>query len=458
MRNTADIADVIKSVQTTLSRVSPPTTGELDALLARAEEARGLSLDEAASLLAVEDPEAVDKICRAAGRVKDAVFGPRVVLFAPLYLSNYCSNDCLYCGFRRSNTAGSRKALTPDEAVGQARILSSKGFKRLLLVAGENHSRHGVDYLVDVAGAIYSGTDMRILHVNCAPLDVDEFRRLKAAGYGVYQCFQETYHAETYALMHPTGRKRDYQFRLSAMDRALEAGFGDVGIGALLGLYDYHYDVLATIAHSKHLEEAYGAAAHTISVPRLRHAEGAALTETPYPVSDQEFRKVVAVYRLSVPPAGVVVSTREPAALREDCLDIGASQVSAGSSTEPGGYDAEEHSATQFDVSDLRDLSEMIGVIAKKGLLPSLCTSCYRSGRQGQEFLDAASSGAMRDLCTPNALLSLKEYVLDAAEGEVKEACEETVARFAESVEEPLRRDLLAKLAKVEKGERDVHY
>ncbi|MBI5695206.1 MAG: [FeFe] hydrogenase H-cluster radical SAM maturase HydG [Nitrospirae bacterium] len=458
MRDTVGLSDAIRNVEDVLARTHAPGREELEGILARAEALAGLQLDDSAALLAVDDPAQIELICSAAGRVKDAVFGPRVVLFAPLYLSNYCSNDCLYCGFRRSNTGGARKALTPEEAVEQARYLSSKGFKRLLLVAGENHGRHGVDYLVDVAGAIYAGTDIRILHVNCAPLTVDGFRRLKAAGYGVYQCFQETYQPDTYARMHPAGRKKDYMFRLSAMDRALEAGFGDVGIGALLGLYDYRYDVLATIAHSRHLAEVYGAAAHTISVPRLRHAEGAALADAPYPVTDQEFRKIVAVYRLSVPTAGVVVSTREPAELREDCLDIGASQISAGSSTEPGGYGAEEHAATQFDVSDLRELSEMIGVIARKGLLPSLCTSCYRSGRQGSDFHDAASSGAMRDLCTPNALLSLKEYAQDSAEGEVKGLCEEAVAKFAEGVEEPLRRDLMTKLARVQAGERDVHY
>ena len=323
-------------------------------------------------------------------------FGKVMRLFAPLYLSNYCSNDCLYCGFRRSNVKARRKALTPDEAVEQARFLSSTGFKRLLLVAGEHPSKYGVDYLVEVAQAIYKNTDIRILHVNCAPLTVEEFRRLKAAGYGVYQCFQETYNPATYARMHPSARKSDYGFRLSAMDRALEAGFGDVGLGALLGLHDYRYDVLGVIAHSKHIEERFGAAAHTISVPRLRPAEGAPLSGAPAPVTDDEFKKIVAVYRLAVPYAGVVISTREPARLREEVLTIGASQISAGSSTEPGGYGHKDKSTAQFDVSDLRELSEMVGVIAKKGLLPSLCTSCYRSGRQGGAFLDVAASGAMK--------------------------------------------------------------
>ena len=296
------------------------------------------------------------------------------------------------------------------------------------------------------------------MHVNCAPLETADFSKLKSAGYGVYQCFQETYHRDTYAKMHPTGRKKDYDFRLAAMDRALEAGFGDVGLGALLGLYDHRYDVLSVIAHSKHLEERYGAAAHTISVPRLRPAEGAPLATPQYPVSDSEFKKIVAVYRLSVPYAGVVVTTREPEALREEVLDIGASQISAGSSTEPGGYGKGVHNTAQFDTNDVRELSKMMEVIAQKGLLPSLCTSCYRSGRQGSAFLDAASSGVIKDFCTPNALLSLKEYILDSAAEARKKALEDTLLKFVSTVGEPMKSDLMRKLLQIEKGRRDIHY
>lgn len=458
MQDTASITELPRQVESVLNGASIPDRPRIEAILDKAAGLGGLTLSDAAALLFVEDPEGLEMICRAAGRVKDAVFGPRIVLFAPLYLSNYCSNDCIYCGFRRSNTLARRKALTPDEAVEQAKLLSKTGFKRLLLVAGEHPARYGVDYLVEVAQAIYQNTDIRILHVNCAPLTVDEFRTLKAAGYGVYQCFQETYNPLTYARMHPSARKSDYGFRLGAMDRALEAGFGDVGLGALLGLHDYRYDVLGVIAHSRHIEERFGAAAHTISVPRLRRAEGAPLSEAPWPVSDEEFRKIVAVFRLAVPYAGVVISTREPAAVREDALSIGASQISAGSSTEPGGYGHKDQSTAQFDVSDLRDLSEMIGVIAAKGLLPSLCTSCYRVGRQGPHFRDAAAAGAIKDFCTPNALLSLKEYMLDCGNEASKELLEGTLARYLGTVEEPLRRDLLAKLKRVENGERDIHY
>jgi len=451
-------SDIPAQATAALNGARAASGARLDEILAKAESLFPITLSEAASLLMMEDEGDLGKLFLAAGRVKEMIYGPRVVLFAPLYLSNYCSNDCLYCGFRRSNAAAKRRALSAEEAVGQAKALSATGFKRLLLVAGESAGRSGVEYLTEVARAIYAGTDMRILHVNCAPLSVDGFRKLKAAGFGVYQCFQETYHEETYRMVHPSGKKKDFQFRLSAMDRALEAGFGDVGIGALLGLYDYRFEALAVIAHSRRLEARFGAAAHTISVPRLRPAEGAELIAPPYPVSDIEFKKVVAVYRLSVPWAGVVISTREPAALRDEVLNIGASQISAGSSTEPGGYGEDEKSASQFEVDDHRGLDEMVRAIALRGLMPSLCTACYRSGRQGEEFRELAGTGGIKDFCTPNAALSLKEYALDAASEETRVLCEDAIAKALAGVEEPLKRDLIAKLERTAKGERDLHY
>ena len=441
-----------------LSSAERPDKKELADILDKAAGLSGLTLEESAKLLLAEGEDELRQITEAAGRVKQAVYGPRVVLFAPLYLSNYCSNDCLYCGFRRSNKVARRKALSPAEAVEQARLLLSRGFKRILLVAGEHPAKYGLDYLIEIAREIYAKTDIRILHTNNAPLSVEDFRKLKQAGFGVYQCFQETYHPETYAKMHPSAMKKDYAFRLGAMDRALEAGFGDVGIGALLGLYDYRFDVLATIAHSQHLESTFGAAAHTISVPRHRHAEGSPIIAAPYPVTDDEFKKIVAVYRLAVPYTGVVVSTREPAALREEILDAGASQISAGSSVEPGGYDEHEKSTAQFEVYDHRGLSEMVRVVAEKGLLPSLCTSCYRSGRQGDRFLKAVSSGAMKDICTPNAILSLKEYIIDYASDGDRQLLEETLKKFVSEMDRPLKADLLEKLALIEKGARDLKY
>ena len=487
-----DFLEISAKVSAALSSAKRPEKLELADILDKAATLSGLTIEESAKLLLADGEDELRLITGAAGRVKQAVYGPRVVLFAPLYLSNYCSNDCLYCGFRKSNKAARRKALSPAEAVEQARLLSSRGFQRLLLVAGEHPAKYGLEYITEIAHEIYAKTDIRILHVNNAPLSVEDFRTLKQAGFGVYQCFQETYHPETYAKMHPSAKKKDYAFRLGAMDRALEAGFGDVGIGALLGLYDYRFDVLATIAHSQHLEAVFGAAAHTISVPRHRHAEGSPITTAPYPVSDDEFKKIVAVYRLAVPYAGVVVSTREPAALREEVLDAGASQISAGSSVEPGGYDEKPSppaplpaptlpspaggegkrngplrgegsmnscgSTAQFEVYDHRGLSEMVRVVAERGLLPSLCTSCYRSGRQGDRFLKAVSSGAMKDICTPNAILSLKEYIIDSAPAGDRPLLEETLKRFVSEMDRPLKADLLEKLALIEKGARDLKY
>ena len=457
MQGTAAVEEILNDVEAALKEAKAPSRLEVDAILSRAGELKGLSIRDAAALLMAEDEDTVAAIREKAAEVKEAVFGPRVVLFAPLYLSNYCSNDCLYCGFRKSNSLARRKALSPDEAVEQAKILSRMGFKRIILVAGEHPLHSGVDYLVKVAREIYSRTDVRILHVNSAPVSVEDFRKIKAAGYGVYQCFQETYHRPTYKTLHPTGRKSDFLYRLSAMDRALEAGFGDVGIGPLLGLYDYHYDALAAIAHSKHLEANFGASAHTISVPRLRPAEGAGIKDAPYPVSDEEFKKIVAVYRLSVPQAGVVISTREPAKLREESLSCGASQISAGSSTEPGGYDGGVHSTAQFDLADHRPLNEMVRIIAEAGFLPSLCTACYRSGRQGPDFLNAASSGKLKELCTANALLSLKEYLLDVVP-DGRERVEAALERFLDGFQGPLREDLKQKMEMIKEGKRDVHY
>ncbi len=459
------MADFLCDAEDALGRAKAPSPAELDDILSRAGELKGLSLSDAAKLLMIENEDALGAVYEKAAEVKSAVFGPRVVLFAPLYLSNYCSNDCLYCGFRKSNTTARRKALSPDEAVEQAKILSRTGFKRIILVAGEHPLYSGVDYLIKIAEEIYSRTDMRILHVNSAPVSVEDFKRLKSAGYGVYQCFQETYHKESYKVLHPTGKKSDFLYRLSVMDRALEAGFGDVGIGPLLGLYDYHYDALAAIAHSKHLEAKFGACAHTISVPRLKSAEGAEIKDAPYPVSDEDFRKIVAVYRLSVPQAGVVVSTREPAKLREECLLCGASQISAGSSTEPGGYGRStggiprDRSTSQFHLGDIRPLPEMARVIAEMGFLPSLCTACYRSGRQGNNYLHVASSGNLNELCTANALLSLKEYLIDVSpQPEGREIIEAALNRFLEEFKGKLKEDVKKKMKMVEKGERDVHY
>ncbi len=421
-------------------------------ILAKSLELQDLDLADASSLIALEDKDLWQEVFDAAGRVKEKVYGSRIVLFAPLYLSNECSNDCLYCGFRTGNREAHRKTLTVDEAVKEANLLSGRGYKRLLLVASEHAKLTGIDYFEKITEAIYKNSDIRILHANSAPMSVEEFKRLKACGIGVYQCFQETYHIPTYRHMHKTGSKADYAYRLNVMDRAIEAGFEDVGMGVLLGLYDWRWEVGALIAHSRRLITKYGFGPHTLSVPRLQPAQGYEAGDQKYKVSDEEFKKIVAIYRLVFPYVGVVVSTREPASLRDELLSIGVSQISAGSKTSPLGY-INDDDTEQFEVGDTRGLDEVIGRIASLGMMPSLCTACYREGRSGLNFKYLAQSRSMEELCYENALLSLKEYVEDSASGEVKEQLEKLL-------KEELEKNIIGladKFRAIENGERDLH-
>lgn len=436
-----------------------PTEERVLSVLEKAGEGKGLCLEDASVLLSVEDKRGLQMLYEKAGEVKDRLFGKRVVLFAPLYLSNYCTNGCLYCGFRSANKSVARKALKVDEVVSEARTLEGMGFKRVLLVTGED-PRRGLDYIIECVRAVYKHTGMRIVHVNAPPMDTESLKALKGSGAGVYQSFQETYHRPTYEVMHPSGKKKDYDFRIEVMDRALQAGFGDVGIGALLGLYDFRFDSLSTIAHSMHLYEEFGAHAHTISIPRLRPAEDFALKDVPYPVSDDEFKKIVAVYRLSVPSAGVVVSTRESAGLRNSLIHYGATQLSAGSRTNPGGYThEEERTLEQFSTNDHRSLSEVMKSVVDEGFLPSLCTTCYRVGRVGHEFIEKTVAGGMEKFCQANAILTLKEYLEDYAKNGSKETVEKAIASALKEVKDQgMKKAILEKLKELEAGKRDLFF
>ncbi|OGP80482.1 MAG: [FeFe] hydrogenase H-cluster radical SAM maturase HydG [Deltaproteobacteria bacterium RBG_16_64_85] len=458
--------------QTTL----PVSSGEIFRMLAAArpfarKEAFSLLLSlsprrrllpfEAARLLLTGDPMVWETAANMARAVREEVFGRRIVLFAPLYLSNECGNNCLYCGFRKGNREARRITLSPEAAVAEARFLEKKGYHRLLLVTGEHPLRTRPGYIADVLRAIYRETGMRILHVNAAPMPVDDLRMLKEAGAGVYQVFQETYHPETYAAMHPSGAKADYAWRLTCMDRAIPAGFGDVGIGALLGLYDYRFDVLSVLRHAEHLFDSFGTFPHTISVPRFRRAFGSPLPSAPCPVSDAEFERIVIVYRLSVPSAGVVVTTREPAAIRERVLDIGASQISAGSKTNPGGYaeGLRRHEAEQFEVDDTRPLEEIVRRVLARGYLPSLCTSCYRRHRTGNTFTEMAVDGHIRDFCMPNALLTLAEFAIATEDNALREECIAAVRDGRKELEgSPLLPEFDRKIARVLEGDRDLFF
>ncbi|SMB92789.1 iron-only hydrogenase maturation protein HydG [Thermanaeromonas toyohensis ToBE] len=447
-----------KSISELLS-TPPPGPAGLKSILRKARELRGLTLEEAAALLNLKEESELQDVYAAAGEVKQKVYGRRIVLFAPLYISNRCSNNCLYCGFRRDNRDLKRKVLTPEEIGREARALADKGFQRVLLVAGEGREGTEVDYLVEAVQAVYRYSPLRIVHLNVAPQTVAGFRRLKEAGAGVYQCFQETYHPDTYKLLHPSGPKADYGWRLTVMHRAMEGGFGDVGMGALLGLYDYRFEVLASISHAWALERDHGAGPHTMSVPRMRPAKGAALTQVPYPLSDTDFRKVIAVYRLALPYVGLVLTTRERPELRDELIHIGVSQMSAGSCVSPGGYAEPEEPAAQFEVSDHRPLERILEIILSQGYLPSFCTACYRVGRTGGRFTGLARQGDIKRFCLPNALLSFKEYLLDKGTRELRKAGEKVIAEALEEIEDmSLRQATEAKLSQVEKGFRDIYF
>ncbi len=435
-----------------MAKTTKTDSGRIREILAKSLNLENLTLEELSYLISLRNNGLWEEVFETARLVKEKVYGRRIVLFAPLYLSNVCVNDCGYCGFRKGNKDARRKSLSVDEAAKEASLLSDRGYRRLLLVTSENPKHAGAGYIEKVVNAVYKNTDIRILHVNAAPMGVEEFRKLKSCGVGVYQCFQETYHFPTYKMVHPSGPKSDYQWRLSVMDRAIEAGFEDIGMGVLLGLYDWRWDVWALIAHSHRLIKKYGFGPHTLSVPRLQPAENSLFKGAGYRVSDRDFRKIVALYRLALPYVGVVISTREPSALRDELLLTGASQISAGSKTSPRGY-IKEGDTEQFEVGDTRNLDEIIGKIAGMGLIPSLCTACYREGRSGERFRELAQKEGIKKFCHENALLSLKEYTEDCASGDLRE---QLIKRLKKESAKS-RNGLFKKFKLIEQGKRDVH-
>jgi 2-iminoacetate synthase len=431
-------------------------------VLAKAAQLQGLDRPDVAALMNVSDPELLAELFAAARRVKESIYGKRLVLFAPLYISNLCSNECLYCAFRARNVEVKRRALTQDEIAHEVRILVEQGHKRILLVAGESYPREGFPYVLKSVETIYqvkSGMgEIRRVNVNVAPLTVDEFKQLKNAGIGAYQLFQETYHRETYARMHVGGKKRNYDWRVTAMDRAMRAGIDDVGIGVLFGLYDWRFEVLALMQHVRRLEEKFGVGPHTISVPRLEPAVGSPLAaHPPKPVSDIEFRKLVAILRLAIPYTGIIMSTRETPNLRRESFALGVSQISAGSRTSPGGYSTDEKpDASQFCVGDHRPLDEVIRDVASLGYIPSFCTACYRLGRTGEDFMELAKPGDIKYRCAPNALSTFQEYLIDYACAQTQEVGQRLIQEILEQMGGKLRAASTKLLEKVKRGKRDV--
>lgn len=434
-------------------------------VVAKARECKGLGLDELAVLLQADDEEVIGAIYDAALYIKNAIYGRRMVFFAPLYVSNVCANNCLYCGFRKDNQGLVRRVLTQDEIAREIRLLLDEGHKRVLLVAGEHPTKSGIDYIIESVGTVYDTTSgnasIRRVNVNCAPLSVEDFKRLKASAIGTYQCFQETYHLEAYKVMHPSGPKKDYLWRLHAPSRAMMAGIDDVGVGALFGLMDYRFEVMATLMHAEYLDKAFGVGPHTISVPRIEPALNApAANQPPHAVNDDDMRRIVATLRLAVPYTGIILSTRERAEFRNELINLGVSQISAGSRTSPGGYhDAKAHKpeAEQFSIGDDRSLAEVMCQLCKDKYIPSFCTACYRTGRTGEAFMGFAKHGEIHNMCGPNALLSLKEYLLDYATGETKAQGEQLLAECIEDLAPDLRRKTMELLTKIENGERDQY-
>ncbi|PIQ91143.1 MAG: [FeFe] hydrogenase H-cluster radical SAM maturase HydG [Candidatus Omnitrophica bacterium CG11_big_fil_rev_8_21_14_0_20_41_12] len=439
--------------------------GRLDIILDKARLLKGLSLEEVARLLAIDDPDYLQKIFSAANFVKEQIYGQRVVLFAPLYINNFCSNNCLYCAFRSDNRSLQRKALNTIEIKQQTEWLLERGHKRILMVSGEAvvQGKNKIDYYVESIASIYAadfkGNRIKRVNVNCAPLEVAEFKRLKGAGIGTYQLFQETYHEKTYSQVHPSGAKSDPDNRIDAIDRAFIAGIDDIGIGVLYGLYNYKFETLAMLAHVQYLEAKFKVGPHTISVPRIEPAFGTDFSQNiPYPLSDTEFKKLVAVLRLAVPYTGIIMSTRESAALRDELLSLGVSQISAESRTSPGGYSFSgdnKDSAAQFFTGDQRSLDEIVLTLIEKGFIPSFCAACYRKERTGEAFMKLAKPGTIKGKCSLNALVTLREYIIDFASPKVKGCGEKLIEDLSRELNLDDRGLLQDIFEHVENGARD---
>ncbi|MFH1786819.1 MAG: [FeFe] hydrogenase H-cluster radical SAM maturase HydG [archaeon] len=452
-----------KKIEEELARGKKASHAEALAVVEKALKLKGLAPAEAAVLLQTEDKEVIQKIFTAARKIKEDIYGKRLVFFAPLYLTNVCVNNCLYCGFRKDNKELKRKVLSTDEIRREVELLEKEGHKRLLLVAGEDNNTANIEYLENAIDTVYSTKvgkgEIRRVNINIAPQTVENYRRLKAKGIGTYQEFQETYHRPTYEKMHVSGPKSHYLNRLYAMDNAKEGGIDDVGIGALFGLYDYKFEIMGLLYHAKHLDEKYGVGPHTISVPRLEPALNApAACTPPAPVSDGDFKKMVAILRLAVPYTGMILSTRETAKMRNEVFGLGISQISAGSRTNPGGYSEDSKGdAEQFTLHDSRSMAEIVEDICKMGYSPSFCTACYRLGRTGKDFMDMAKPGLIRNFCLPNSLLTFKEYLLDYADEELRKLGDNVIEDQLKGIEGKKRRELTIKrLKELEDGKRDL--
>lgn len=464
-KNAVDFIDDEKIINTLQHTKAEKT--QVREIIAKSLAKEALSTEETAVLLNAEDKDLVDEIFDTARQLKNNVYGNRVVLFAPLYIGNDCINDCLYCGFRVKNKDAIRRTLSDEDLRKQVKALEDNGHKRLILVYGE-HPKYDADFIAESVQTVYNTKsghgEIRRVNINAAPLDVEGYRKVKKAGIGTYQIFQETYHHETYKAYHPAGtRKADFLWRLDGLDRAMEGGCDDVGIGALFGLYDWKYEVMGLVTHALHLQERFNVGPHTISFPRIQPAHCVHLEEK-YMVSDYNFKRLIAILRLAVPYTGLICTAREKPELRREVMSFGVSQIDAGSRIELGGYteagDAQQMEKEQFQLGDIRPLDTVMRELIEDGYIPSFCTSCYRLGRTGEHFMEFSIPGFIKRYCTPNALTTLEEYLIDYASPETLAAGEKLIATEMEKLEDGKIKDMLKDRLKAikETEQRDLYF
>ena len=434
-------------------------------ILQQAAEGRGITHRQAAVLMECNDREIVEQIFSLAREIKQRIYGNRIVMFAPLYLSNHCINGCTYCPYHATNRTIARRKLTQEQIAAEVIALQDMGHKRLALEAGEHPKLAPIEYILESIDTIYSirhrNGAIRRVNVNIAATTVENYRRLHDAGIGTYILFEETYHREIYNALHPSGPKSDWAYHTEAMDRAMEGGIDDVGIGALFGLTDYRYDLVGMLMHAEHLEARFGVGPHTISVPRIRPADDIDLSKFPNAVTDDVFRRIVAILRIAVPYTGMIISTRESAECRKAVLDVGVSQISGGSKTTVGGYadSTEAEHSEQFDISDHRTLDQIVSWLLELGYIPSFCTACYREGRTGDRFMSLAKSGAIANCCAPNALMTLTEYLCDYGSNTSRQAAQNIIAQeLAKIPSEKVRQIAQQRIEKIVAGERDFRF
>lgn len=446
-----------------LKRNKNPEKEHVKQIIKRSLDKNRLSLEETAVLINTTDPELIEMIKEGARELKEKVYGNRIVLFAPLYIGNYCTNDCAYCGYKVTNKEMKRKTLEKQELVDQVVALENNGHKRLILVYGE-HPKYNADFIAETVKTVYDvkekNGEIRRVNINAAPLDIEGFKIVKDAGIGTYQIFQETYHPETYDKVHRAGKKKNYDWRLTSLDRAQEAGIDDVGIGVLFGLYDWRFEVLSLLRHVNHFESVYNVGPHTISFPRIQNASSLDIDKSNI-VSDEDFTKLVAILRLAVPYTGLILTAREPAHIRDEIMRFGVSQIDGGTNIEMSGYTKNEEqqdlNSEQFEICDTRTLGEVIDELVENEYLPSFCTACYRLGRTGEHFMEFSVPGFIKRYCTPNAILTLSEYLEDYGNDEIKKKGYALIEKELTKLGDHAK-VVRKKLDKVKAGKRDLYF